>query len=42
MITKEQALNVLSENNQEHVMKFFDELSDEKKTEFLNQIENIN
>ena len=42
MITKEQALNVLGENNQEHVMKYFDQLSEENKTVFLNQIENIN
>ena len=42
MISKEQALEVLKKNNQEHVLKFFDELSEEKKAEFLGQIENIN
>ena len=42
MFTKEQAINVLRENKQEHVMKFFDELDASKQAEFLNQIENIN
>ena len=42
MLNKEKALELLRENNQEHVMKFFDQLPEENKTEFLNQIENIN
>ena len=42
MLTKEKALELLRENNQEHVMNFFDQLPEENKTEFLNQIENIN
>ncbi|MCR4694716.1 MAG: UDPGP type 1 family protein [Pseudobutyrivibrio sp.] len=42
MITKDQALKVLGDNGQEQVMKGFDQLSDEKKKEFLGQIENIN
>lgn len=42
MITKEEALKVLGDNGQKHVLEFFDELSAEKQTEFLNQIENIN
>lgn len=42
MFTKEQAINVLRENKQEHVMKYFDELTAENQKELLNQIENIN
>ncbi len=42
MITKEQALEVLRGKNQEHVMKFFDELSAAQQKDFLAQIENIN
>ena len=42
MITKEQALEVLRGKNQEHVMKFFDELSADQQKDFLAQIENIN
>ena len=42
MLTAEQANKILGENNQNHVMKFFDKLSESQKTEFLNQIENIN
>lgn len=42
MLTKEEAKKLLGEHNQEHVLAFFDELSDEKKSEFLGQIENIN
>lgn len=42
MINKEQAYKTLSENQQEHVLKFFDELSVERQKNLLNQIENIN
>jgi UDP-N-acetylglucosamine/UDP-N-acetylgalactosamine diphosphorylase len=42
MFTKEQAISVLRENKQEHVMNFFDELDAKKQAEFLSQIENIN
>lgn len=42
MITKEKAFQVLRENNQEHVMDFFDQLTEENQKEFLEQIENIN
>ena len=42
MFTKADAEKILSEKSQLHVLKDFDNLSEEKKTEFLKQIENIN
>lgn len=42
MFTKEEALQVLNEKGQSHVMKGFDELSELKQKELLCQIENIN
>lgn len=42
MFTKADAEKILSEKNQLHILKDFDSLSDEKKKEFLDQIENIN
>ncbi|MBS7293868.1 MAG: UDPGP type 1 family protein [Treponema sp.] len=42
MFTKADAEKILNEKSQLHVLKDFDNLSEEKKTEFLKQIENIN
>ncbi|MBR5645943.1 MAG: UDPGP type 1 family protein [Treponema sp.] len=42
MFTKEDAQKILEKNNQGHVLKYFDILSDEQKNDFLRQIENIN
>ncbi|MCR5437255.1 MAG: UDPGP type 1 family protein [Treponema sp.] len=42
MFTKENAQTILKENNQEHVLKYFDLLSENEKDVFLRQIENIN
>ena len=42
MFTKADAEKILSEKSQLHVLKDFDNLSEEKKTEFLKRIENIN
>ena len=42
MFTKADAEKSLNEKSQLHVLKDFDNLSEEKKTEFLKQIENIN
>lgn len=42
MFTKSDAEKILKEKSQLHILKDFDSLSEEKKTEFLNQIENIN
>ena len=42
MINKEDAEKILKANNQEHILKDFDSLSEENKAEFLKQIENIN
>ena len=42
MINKEDAEKILKANNQQHILKDFDSLSDSKKAEFLKQIENIN
>ncbi|MCR4735976.1 MAG: UTP--glucose-1-phosphate uridylyltransferase, partial [Treponema sp.] len=42
MFTKQDAEKILTTNNQEHILKYFDSLSDSKKVRFLNQIENIN
>lgn len=39
MIDREKALCTVSEYGQEHLMKYFDELSEEEKKELLNQIE---
>ncbi len=41
-MTKEQAIELLEKNGQGHVMKGFDNLSEEKKAVFLEQIANIN
>lgn len=41
-MTKENAIEILSKAGQNHVMKGFDNLSEEKKEAFLTQIENIN
>ena len=41
-MTKEQAVELLEKNGQGHVMKGFDNLSEEKKAAFLEQIANIN
>lgn len=42
MFTKSDAEKILGEKSQLHILKDFDSLSEEKKSEFLNQIENIN
>lgn len=42
MITKDEAIKILEEKGQSHVMKYYDSLSEENKNEFLKQIENIN
>ena len=42
MYTKQNAEKILAENNQQHILKDFDSLSDSKKAAFLKQIENIN
>ena len=42
MFTKQDAEKILAENNQQHILKDFDSLSDSKKEEVLKQIENIN
>ncbi len=41
-MTKEQAVELLEKNGQGHVMKGFDNLPEEKKAAFLEQIANIN
>ncbi len=41
MITKDEALNKLKECGQEHVMAYFDSLTDTQKTELLTQIESM-
>lgn len=41
-MTKEEAVKVLEEKGQGHVLKYFDSLSEENKAAFLKQIENIN
>ncbi len=41
-MTKEQAIEILEKNGQGHVMRGFDNLSEDKKNTFLAQIENIN
>ena len=42
MITKESAEKILIQNKQEHILRDFDNLSEDKKKVFLQQIENIN
>ncbi len=42
MITKEQAQELLQKENQDHVLKFYDQLSQEEQQTLLGQIENIN
>ena len=42
MFTKQDTEKILAKNNQQHILKDFDSLSDSKKAEFLKQIENIN
>ncbi|MBO4524071.1 MAG: UDPGP type 1 family protein [Ruminococcus sp.] len=39
MIDREKAMNIVSEYGQEHIMKYFNELSKEEKDELLKQIE---
>ncbi|MBR5682663.1 MAG: UDPGP type 1 family protein [Ruminococcus sp.] len=39
MIDREKALSIVTEYGQEHIMKYFDELSEEEKNELLGQIE---
>ena len=41
-MTKEQAIELLEKNGQGHVMRGFDNLSEDKKAAFLEQIANIN
>ena len=41
-MTREQAIEILDKAGQSHVMRGFDNLSEEKKAVFLAQIENIN
>lgn len=41
-MTKEQAIELLEKNGQGHVMRGFDNLSEDKKKAFLEQIDNIN
>jgi len=41
MIDKQKAEELLRKYNQEHILNFFEELSDKEKQELLNQIENI-
>ena len=42
MFTLEKAKKVLSEKKQEHILKYFDTLTEEQKETLLKQIENIN
>lgn len=42
MFTLENAKKVLSEKKQEHILKYFDTLTEEQKETLLKQIENIN
>lgn len=42
MFTKSDAEKILSQNNQSHILRDFDGLSETKQAEFLKQIENIN
>ena len=41
MLKKEEAESILKKYNQEHLLKFYDELSEEEKKSLLEQIENI-
>jgi len=41
MIDKQSAEELLKKYNQEHILKFYEELSDKEKQELLNQIENM-
>ena len=42
MIDKQKAEELLKKYNQEHILNFFEELSEKEKQELLNQIENMN
>lgn len=39
MITYNDALKLLSEYGQEHILRYYDELSDDEKTGLLRQVE---
>ena len=41
MINRDQAARILKDYGQEHILKYFDELSDNEKQELLSQIEII-
>ena len=41
MISYEEAKNILTKYNQEHLLNFYDEISDEQKEILLNQISSI-
>ena len=41
MLNKKEAEKILKEYNQEHLLKFFDQLSENDQNNFLNQIKNI-
>jgi len=42
MINKQNTEELLKKYNQEHILNFFEELSDKEKQELLNQVENMN